>query len=153
EATGGAGVAVGGVDAAAFVADQDVVDAGAAVKDAVVEGPRLAAGDAKDVLDAGGGEDFGEEVADVGEGGHCGHVTRCVRSTDASASLREIPRQARNDGLLLLSTAAGEGVVLGVGVGDDEGGGGLFGVELVAVGDADADGWGVEEAGDEEVLG
>src|SRR5215207_6706991 len=38
-------------------------------------------------------------------------------------------------------------------MGDDEGGGGLFGVELVALGDTDADGGGVEEFGEDQALG
>src|SRR5215216_6891086 len=54
---------------------------------------------------------------------------------------------------LFFPSAQSKRVVLGVGVSDDEGGGGLFGVELVAVGEADADGGGVEEAGDVGVLG
>src|SRR5262249_54916004 len=54
---------------------------------------------------------------------------------------------------LLFATASCQCVVLGVRVRHDQGGGGLLGVKLVAVGDADADGGGVEEAGDEEVVG
>src|SRR5215217_7670628 len=84
--------------------------------------------------------------------------TRClIRSTSWQRSLRTASATSNpavsNRRQLLVASAAGQGVVLGVGVGDDEGGGGLLGVELVTLGHADPDRRGVEQLLDDQVLG